>query len=77
MEKQLTDGDWEIRSLIGLDKDKKSCFFTAAKESALEMHLYRLDLASGEIKRLTEQLDRIESASVLTNSFTLIPGVTF
>ncbi len=55
MEKQLTDGEWEIRSLIGLDKQKKFCFFTAAKESPLEMHLYRLDLANGEIKRLTEK----------------------
>ena len=54
LEKQLTDGEWEIRSLLGLDKDKKFCFFTAAKESPLEMHLYRLDLASGEVKRLTE-----------------------
>ena len=55
MEKQLTDGEWEIRSLIGLDKDKESCFFTAAKESPLEMHLYRLDLANGDIKRLTKE----------------------
>ncbi len=55
MEKQLTDGEWEIRSLIGLDEDKKSCFFTAAKDSPLEMHLYRLDLATGEIKQLTEK----------------------
>ena len=40
--------------MIGLDKDKKFCFFTAAKESPLEMHLYRLDLATAEVKRLTE-----------------------
>lgn len=55
MEKQLTDGEWEIRSLPGLDSEKRNCFFTAAKESPLEMHLYRLELASGEITRLTEK----------------------
>ena len=55
MNKQLTDGEWEIRSLIGLDKDKKFCFFTSAKDSPLELHLYRLDLESGDVKRLTEQ----------------------
>ena len=55
MEKQLTNGDWEIRSLIGLDKDKKHCFFTSAKDSPLELHLFRLDLESGEIKQLTEK----------------------
>jgi len=55
MEKQLTDGPWEIRRLIGLDKDAKHCFFTSAKDDPLQMHLYRLELSSGEIKKLTEK----------------------
>jgi len=54
MEKQLTNGEWEIRSLIGLDKEKKHCFFTSAKDSPLELHLFRLNLESGDIERLTE-----------------------
>ena len=55
LEKQLTDGDWEIRQLKGLDADKRHCFFTSAKESPLEMHLYRLEIESGRIEKLTEQ----------------------
>lgn len=55
MQSQLTDGKWEIRSLIGLDEGKKQCFFTAAKDSPLEMHLYCLDLENGNIDRLTEK----------------------
>ncbi|WP_162273943.1 DPP IV N-terminal domain-containing protein [Mariniblastus fucicola] len=55
MQKQLTAGEWEIRNLIGLDKGKQFCFFTAAKNSPLEIHLYRLDLASGEIRQLSQK----------------------
>ncbi len=55
MVEQLTDGDWEVRSLVGLDKEKKFCFFTSAKDAPTEMHLYRLNLESKEVKRLTNE----------------------
>jgi dipeptidyl aminopeptidase/acylaminoacyl peptidase len=55
LDRQLTDGEWEIRDLIGMDAARKFCFFTSAKESPVEMHLYRLELATGELKKLTEK----------------------
>lgn len=55
LDKQLTEGEWEIRDLIGLDPDRKFCFFTAAKDSPLEMHLYRIELATGDLEKLTQR----------------------
>ena len=52
---QLTKGEWEIRQLIGLDKERKHCFFTSTKDAPTEMHLYRLNLETQELKQLTQQ----------------------
>lgn len=49
-----TEGEWEVRSLIGVDPSKRYCFVTATKDSPLEIHGYRVDLTSGEMVRLTE-----------------------
>ncbi|MEL7500130.1 MAG: DPP IV N-terminal domain-containing protein [Planctomycetota bacterium] len=50
----LTQGDWEIRSLVGVDSEKKYCYVTATKDSPIEVHGYRIDLQSGEMIRITE-----------------------
>ena len=51
--KQLTSGDWEITQWSGIDKSH--AYFVATKDSVLERNLFRLDLASGELKRLTPE----------------------
>ena len=51
---QLTQGDWEVRELLGIDPQKQFCYFTAAKENPTEVHGYRLDLKSGETSRVTQ-----------------------
>ena len=51
---QLTSGDWEVRSLLGIDADKKFGYYNATKENAIEMHCFRLDLASGKSTKITK-----------------------
>ncbi len=51
----VTEGEWEVRSLLGVSEDKRYCFFTAAKELPTEIHAYRLDLESGDLVDLTPE----------------------
>lgn len=50
---QLTKGDWEVTGLIGFDENEKSIFFMATKDSPLERHLYKYDMDSKSVTRLT------------------------
>ena len=52
--KAITDGEWEVRSLIGVDAKNEFVYFTATKDSPLEVHGYRASMADGKISRLTE-----------------------
>ena len=52
--KAITEGEWEVRSLIGVDAKNEFVYFTATKDSPLEVHGYRARLADGQISRLTE-----------------------
>lgn len=42
--RQLTDGDWAVDALKGVDEELGMVFFTAAEVSPLEKHLYRQSL---------------------------------
>jgi dipeptidyl-peptidase-4 len=53
--KQLTSGPWEVTGVEGFDKNGQHLFFTSTKESPLERHLYRVNMNSGNITRLTSQ----------------------
>lgn len=50
----ITAGEWEVRSLVGVDANKEFVYFTATKDSPLEVHGYRAKLSDGKIERLTE-----------------------
>lgn len=51
----LTQGDWVVTNLVGVDEKKRRLFFTGNKDDVLEQHLYTLDLANPKaITRLTE-----------------------
>ncbi len=52
--KQLTMGNWEVVKYKGCDTEGKQIFFTATKDGVLNRHLYKLDLESGAIERLTK-----------------------
>ena len=50
---QVTSGDWEVRSLLGISKDKTTLFFTAAKESPIEVHGYRVNIDGSDLEQIT------------------------
>ena len=50
----VTDGQWEVRSLLGVSPDNSNCFFTATRDSATEVHAYGVNLESGKISDLTQ-----------------------
>ena len=54
LEKQLTQGNWEVRSIKSFDKKNGVVYFSAAKENAYEIQAYRLEVESGEATRITE-----------------------
>lgn len=53
---QMTTGSWEIRSVLGLasgSDEPARVYFTAAHPNPTEMHVWRLDVDSGEVTRVT------------------------
>ncbi|MBA2379556.1 MAG: S9 family peptidase [Blastocatellia bacterium] len=51
--RQLTDGDWEVRSFHGIDEASGFAYFSATKDSHIAENIYRVPLKGGEIQRLT------------------------
>jgi dipeptidyl-peptidase-4 len=47
--KQLTSGEWVVRSFLGLDPKDKYAYFTATKESPLNSDVYSVELKTGKI----------------------------
>ncbi|MCQ8883146.1 DPP IV N-terminal domain-containing protein [Pseudoalteromonas shioyasakiensis] len=55
MIRQITQGEWVVDSLKGIDEKKGIVYFAGRKDTALESHLYSVPLfKKGEIKRVTE-----------------------
>lgn len=52
---QITKGEWEVTGILGLDEKEKYLFVEATKESPLERHLYRVETASGNMEKLSEE----------------------
>lgn len=55
MLRQLTDGDWMVDSVAGVDETQGMVYFTATRESPLESHLYVVSLTGGDPRRITQQ----------------------
>jgi dipeptidyl-peptidase 4 len=53
--RQVTFGDWAVDNIEAVDEENGVIYFTAAKDSPLEMHLYSLPLIGGEIDQLTKE----------------------
>jgi dipeptidyl-peptidase-4 len=52
---QLTNGDWTVAKLVGVDEAHHRLFFTGNRDGVLEQHVYAVDyLQPGEPQRLTE-----------------------
>ena len=53
--RQITDGDWAVDTLSGVDQDAGSVYFTGTKDGPTECHLYSVSLEGGPITRLTQE----------------------
>jgi dipeptidyl-peptidase-4 len=51
----LTQGDWEIRELLGLSGDRSWVYFTAVDQDSLQQHLYRVPIGGGDRQKVTVQ----------------------
>jgi dipeptidyl-peptidase-4 len=53
--RQLTDGEWVVTSLIGVDEENGKIYFEANADGILERHIYSLSLGTPtNLERLTE-----------------------
>jgi dipeptidyl-peptidase-4 len=52
--KQITDGPWEVRAVTDVDEAKRTISFTAGKDGAAAVNLYRVGLDGGAVTRLTQ-----------------------
>ena len=52
--RQLTDGEWEVRSFYGIDEKGEWAYFSATKDSHIAENIYRVRIADGTIERLTQ-----------------------
>lgn len=50
---QLTKGEWEVTDLKGFDKAGKHLFYISTQESPITKHIYKLNLATGGITKLS------------------------
>jgi len=59
--KQLTDGEWEIEGDWTISEDRRALLFRSSQDDPTERHLYRLDLLSGKVNRVTAEQGWISS----------------
>ncbi len=50
---QITKGEWESTKVLGFDEKEKHLFVEATKESPLERHIYRVEVKTGKMEKLT------------------------
>ena len=55
LHRQLTDGEWEVRQLYGVDEENGYVYFSASKDSPIEDHLYRSHLDGSNLERLSQR----------------------
>ncbi|HSI76225.1 MAG TPA: S9 family peptidase, partial [Lunatimonas sp.] len=53
--RQLTSGDWEVSTLVGVDEKNKQIYFESTEISPLERHLYVINLNGKGKKLLTPE----------------------
>jgi len=53
--KQLTHGEWAVTRIVAADPQGKSLYVMATEASPLESHLYKVEVKSGKLRRLTHE----------------------
>ena len=54
LKKRLTSGDWSVQSMKHIDEKDGMVYFLGTRDKKTETHLYRVDLNTNEVIRLTE-----------------------
>ena len=62
---QLTNGEWEVREVHGINKNEQVVFFSATKRSPIGLDVYRISLDGSGLRRLS---DDIGTHNVVFNS---------
>jgi dipeptidyl-peptidase-4 len=52
---QLTNGNWEVRSIAAVDEARRTVFFTSSEQRPLETQLYAVGFDGGARTRLTKE----------------------
>ncbi len=52
--RQVTDGEWEVRDLYGVDEKAGFIYFAATEHSHIAEHVYRIKLDGSQMMRLTQ-----------------------
>lgn len=53
--KQLTTGDWEVVSVIGIDDKNEWVYFYGKKETPIDQHIYRVKLDGSNFEKISVQ----------------------
>lgn len=53
--RQLTKGNGVVTEILGTDTDEKFLYFTAGLESPIENHIYKTEIKTGKITKLTKE----------------------
>ncbi|MEH6610733.1 MAG: DPP IV N-terminal domain-containing protein [Halioglobus sp.] len=51
----LTQGDWSVDSVIGVDDSERWVYFYAKKDSLIDQHVYRVNLEDKLVEKLTDK----------------------
>ena len=51
----LTEGEWMVDKIVGLDEKRGQVYFTATRPDPTESHLYSVSFAGGEPRRITHE----------------------
>ena len=53
--RRLTEGDWMVTDVVGVDEARRLVYFSATAESVLERQIYRTSLDGGGLERLSQE----------------------
>ena len=51
--RQITKGNWEVTDFYGFDESEKNIFIQSTQGSPIDRHIYKVDIATGEIQKLS------------------------
>ncbi len=50
---QITEGEWEVTRILGFDEKEKNVFVEGTLSSPIENHIYKVEIKTGKVKKLT------------------------